>query len=70
MLFIATDMANAIIIFSKHISPLMVEEAFAIPIYSINIGTPFEKIIIAILMPMPSSPHTTIRGMIPKVRLI
>lgn len=43
MLFMATDMANAIIIFSKHISPLMVEEAFAIPIYSINIGTPLRR---------------------------
>ena len=45
-------------------------EMIGLRISSINIGTPFEKIIIAILMPMPSSPHTTIRGMIPKVRLI
>ena len=35
------------------------------PRYCKNAGVPFEKITIAILMPIPNIPHTNIRGKTP-----
>ena len=65
MVFIATEMARAIHNLSRQNSPFIMAAAFAIPIYSINCGTPLEKIIMAALIPIPSSPHTTARGSTP-----
>ena len=59
IVFIVTDMASATSTLSRDIASLVnVAAAFAIPIYSMNCGTPFEKIIIAALIPIPSMPHT------------
>lgn len=65
MVFIATEMARAIHNLSRQNSPFIMAAAFAIPIYSMNCGTPLEKIIMAALIPIPSSPHTMARGSTP-----
>ena len=65
IVFMATEIAKAIHNLSKQNSPFMIAAAFAIPIYSINCGTPLEKIIMAALIPIPNSPHTTARGSTP-----
>jgi hypothetical protein len=43
------------------------EVASAIPSFSRNTGVPAEKIVIAILIPIPKKPQTMARGIIPKV---
>ena len=65
-----TDTAKAIHNLSKQQSPLIIAEASAIPIYSMNCGTPLENTIIAILIPMPKIPHTTARESTPNPFLL
>ena len=69
-MFMATDTAKAIHNLSKQQSPLIIAEASAIPIYSMNCGTPLENTIIAILIPMPKMPHTTARESTPNPFLL
>ena len=69
-MFIVTDIAKATHSLSKQNSPLIIDEAFSIPMYSMNCGTPLEKTIIAILIPIPKSPHTTARGRTPNPFLL
>ena len=66
IVFIATETASATHNLSIQKSALLkLATAPVIPIYSISAGVPFEKIIIAALMPMPRSPQTIIRGKMP-----
>ena len=65
IVFIVTEIASATHSLSKQKSPLIMVEASVIPIYIMNCGTPFEKTIIAILIPIPSTPHTIARGKTP-----
>ena len=68
MVFMATDTANATQNLSMvKASAVKLFTASVMPIYSINRGVPLEKIIMAMLMPIPSTPHTIIRGSTPKV---
>ena len=68
MVFIATDTASATHSLSmENPSAVKLFAASAMPMYSMNIGVPLEKIIMAMFIPMPSTPHTTMRGITPKV---
>ena len=68
IVFIATDTARATQSLSmEKPSAAKLSAALVMPMYSMNIGVPLEKIIIAMFIPMPSTPHTTMRGITPKV---
>jgi hypothetical protein len=64
--FCATDIQKATNTLSHDkLSPITVM-AFSIPIVFKKTGTPLEKIVMAILIPIPRNPHTIARGQIPK----
>ena len=66
MEFMATETQNATNTFCQHIGPARYSVAPARPMYSKNAGVPVENMIIAMLMPMPRMPQTSILDIRPK----
>ena len=64
--FMATETQKATSTFCQHIGPARNSVAPVSPMYSRNAGVPDEKMIIAMLMPMPRMPQTSIFDIRPK----